>query len=120
MVASIHPEGGFARIHSILPRATALRRKLSNERVFAPQVVAANMDIVFIATSANRDFNPRRIERLLTLVWESKAQPVVLLTKSDLVEDVEPLMARARGVAWGTPVHAISTLAGTGLAWSPQ
>jgi len=115
VVASIHPEGGFARVHAVLPRQTALRRKLSNERVFAPQVVAANIDIVFIATSANRDFNPRRIERLLTLAWESKAQPVVLLTKCDLVEDTEPLVDRARAVAWGTPVHAISTLAGIGL-----
>ena len=114
-VVSIHPDSGFARIHSLLPRRTALRRKLSNERVFAPQVVAANIDTVFIATSANRDFNPRRIERLLTLVWESKAQPVLLLTKCDLVDDPDPLVDRARGVAWGTPVHPLSAHAGIGL-----
>jgi len=114
-VVSLHRDGGFARIHAILPRRTSLRSKLSNERVFAPQVVAANMDTVFVATSANRDFNPRRIERLLTLVWESGAQPVVLLTKIDLVDEVEPLVERARNVVWGAPVHALSAHAGIGL-----
>lgn len=114
-VASVHPESGFARIHSLLPRRTALRRKLSAERVIAPQVVAANIDTVFIATSANRDFNPRRIERLLTLVWESRARPVLLLTKVDLVDDPEPYLERARAIAWGTPVHAVSAHAGLGL-----
>ncbi|MEE8105997.1 MAG: ribosome small subunit-dependent GTPase A [Planctomycetota bacterium] len=105
---------GFARIHALLPRRTLLRRKLSNERIFAPQVVAANFDTVFITTSANRDFNVRRLERLLTLVWESGASPVVLITKIDLVDDASPFVEEAAAVAWGAEVHALSAHEGIG------
>ena len=111
---AVSEHDGFARIHALMPRRTLLRRKLSNERVFAPQVVAANFDIVFITTSANREFNVRRLERLLTLVWESGATPVVLITKIDLVDDVTPLLEEARAVAWGTDVHALSAHTGQG------
>ena len=114
VATSVHD--GFARIHALLPRRTVLRRKLSNERVFAPQVVASNFDIVFIATSANREFNPRRLERMLTLVWESGATPVVLLTQIDLVDDAAPLIERAEAAAYGTRVHALSAHSGVGCA----
>jgi ribosome biogenesis GTPase len=115
VAVDVHADSGFARIHGILPRKTALLRKLSNGRVFAPQVVASNFDVVFIATSANRDFNPRRIERMLTLVWESGATPVVLVTKIDLVDDAASFVDRAQEIAWGAPVHAVSAHAGVGV-----
>ncbi|MEM8883420.1 MAG: ribosome small subunit-dependent GTPase A [Planctomycetota bacterium] len=114
VAASVHDD--FARIHVLLARRTALRRKVSNDRVFAPQVVAANIDVVFLATSANRDFNLRRLERLLTLVWESGAEPVVLVTKADLVDDIAPYVAQAEETAYGVPVHAVSAHSGLGLA----
>jgi len=104
----------FARIHALLPRRTSLVRKLSDARVFQPQVVAANFDTVFITTSANHEFNVRRLERLLTLVWESGATPVVLITKIDLVDDPAPLLEEARAVAWGAEVHALSAHTGVG------
>jgi len=114
VAASIHHD--FARIHTLLPRRTTLRRKLSNERAFAPQVVAANVDVVFLATSANRDFNMRRLERLLTLVWDSGAQPVVLVTKTDLVDDPTDFLAEAQETAYGVPVIGVSAFSGRGLA----
>lgn len=90
VAVSVRPGGEFARIHHVLPRATALTRKVAAERVAAPQVVVANVTAVFVTMSLNRDFNPRRLERALTIVWESGAAPVVLLTKGG------PLRGRRR------------------------
>jgi len=114
VATSLHDE--FARIHEILPRRTVLKRKLSREGVYAPQVVAANVDVVFLATSANRDFNVRRLERLLTIVWESGAQPVVVVTKTDLVAEPGRLVAEAGDAAYGVPVLGVSAFSGAGLA----
>ena len=111
--ASVHDD--FVRIHSVLPRRSAIRRKMSAERAFAAQVVAANVDVVFITTSANLDFNPRRIERMLTLAWESGASPVVVITKADLVDNADSLVAAASAVAVGVPIFAVSAPRGIGL-----
>lgn len=73
-------------IHSILPRKTCLSRKVAGE-TSEEQIIATNMNYVFIATSCNQNFNIARIERYLALAWNSGAQPVVLLTKADLVSD---------------------------------
>jgi len=114
VAASAHEE--FARIHTLLPRRTVLRRKISREGVYAAQVVAANVDLVLVATSANREFNVRRMERLLTLVWESGAEPVVLVTKTDLAADPESYLDEAREAAYGVPVLGLSAMSGAGLA----
>lgn len=66
-------------------------------------------------TSLNRDFNPRRLERTIALVWDAGATPVVVLTKRDVCEDPGPYEREARDVAIGVDVHAISALDGTGL-----
>jgi ribosome biogenesis GTPase len=107
--------GDQARIHHLLPRRTALVRKVAAEKVVAPQVVAANVDTVFLATSLNHDWNPRRLERTLALVYESGARPVVVLTKSDLCDDPEAFVREAEAVALGVAVHALSPLTGAGL-----
>lgn len=109
-----HPDGGRATIHHVLPRRSALQRK-SPDRSAAAQVVAANVDTVFLVTSLNRDFNPRRLERFLTVVWESGARPVVLLNKADLCAEPEPLLAEAGRVSPGVPVHALSARTGAGV-----
>jgi ribosome biogenesis GTPase len=101
-------------IQSVLPRRTAFRRKTAGT-VTEPQVVAANIDIVFIAAALPHDVNHRRIERYLTLVWESGALPVVLITKADLVSAPEEFVRDVRALAIGVDVLAVSTVSGVGV-----
>lgn len=75
--------GGHGVIVQVLERRTRFVRRAAGKRLEA-QVIAANLDTVFIVTSANQDFNPRRIERYLTTVWDSGAIPVIVLSKADL------------------------------------
>ena len=96
-----------AVIHYCLPRRTVLTRRAADSDV-AMQVIAANVDLVGIVTSANRDFNPRRIERYLTTFWESGANPIVILNKVDLVDDSGPMLEAVAEVALGVPVVTIS------------
>jgi ribosome biogenesis GTPase / thiamine phosphate phosphatase len=102
-----------AIVRAVLPRRTRFARKepwLTEE-----QVVAANIDTVFLVTDCGRDFKPRRLERYLTAAWDSGADPVVVLTKADLAENPEETLAEAEAVAFGVPVHAVSSLTGAGL-----
>ena len=80
------PHGGVTAIHATLPRHSAFRRKAAGSRPGA-QTIAANVDTLFIATSLNHDLNPRRLERYVAMARESGAEPVLLLTKADLVDD---------------------------------
>jgi ribosome biogenesis GTPase len=112
------PEEGAASVHVVLPRRTQLRRKAPADFGSPFQVLAANVDVVLVATSLNRDLNARRMERFLTVAWESGARPVVVLTKVDLAHDpVEVAIAEAQleEVAAGVPVVATSAVSGTGL-----
>ena len=104
-----------ATIVACLPRRTLLVRRRP-DGVPLPQGIAANLDVVFVVTSLNRDFSPRRIERMLALVRESGAAPVVLLTKADLCDARADYLAEAEGVARGVPIHALSAITGDGLA----
>lgn len=79
------------------------------------QIVAANVDTVFLIQSLNRDFNMRRLERYLIAAWESGAIPAVLLTKADCCGDVVDKMAIVYSTAPGVEVHAISCVTGEGL-----
>ncbi len=106
--------GENATVHHVLPRSSALMRK-SADRATTAQVVAANLDTVFLVTSLNSDFNPRRLERYLTIVWESGAQPVLLLNKADLCDDPGQVLGQAGSIALTVPVHVISALKGEGL-----
>ncbi|MHB9036934.1 MAG: ribosome small subunit-dependent GTPase A [Armatimonadota bacterium] len=103
-----------AIIHSILPRKSMFSRKEAGDRV-REQPIASNIDTVFIVVGLDNNFSVRRIERYLTLAWESGAEPVVLLTKSDLCEDVEAVLDQSRRSASGAPVHAVSAVCGVGL-----
>ena len=108
------PQGGRATIEAVLPRRTAFVRKAAGfESV--EQVVAANVDIVFVVTSLVDDLNPRRLERYLALAWESGAEPVVVLTKSDLCESIEAAVAQLGGVTFGVPAHVVSAVTGEGI-----
>jgi ribosome biogenesis GTPase / thiamine phosphate phosphatase len=102
-------------IQRILDRRTAFIRGAAGRKA-SGQVVAANVDTVFVVCGLDEDFNVRRIERYIARVWASGALPVVVLSKADLVEDagarVDEVAANAPGVA----VLAISALQGGGLA----
>jgi ribosome biogenesis GTPase len=108
------PDEGRATIHEVLPRKTKFSRKAAGQET-AEQIAAANIDTVFVMTSFNADLNPRRIERYLATIWESGAQPVVLLGKADLCDDPAPAIEAVAEVAFGVPVHVLSSLTGDGL-----
>ena len=98
-----------ARVVALLPRKSAFVRKVAWNRS-EPQVVAANVDAVFIVTSANSDFNPRRIERYLTAIRDGGAAPVLVINKTDLCDDIEPLLASLGNAAQGLSVARVSAL----------
>ena len=102
------------RIHHVLERKTHLLRQSAGDRTSA-QVVAANVDVVFVVSALDRDFNPRRIERYLTVVWDGGAQPVLVLNKADACADVGPFHDALGPVALGVPVVTTSALAGAGI-----
>jgi len=103
-----------ATIHAVLHRATAFSRKAAGEEA-VEQVVAANVDVVFLVSAFGDDLNVRRIERYLASGWESGAEPVIVLNKSDLSVDLPADRAEVEAVAFGVPVHVVSCLAGVGL-----
>jgi ribosome biogenesis GTPase / thiamine phosphate phosphatase len=103
--------GNKAVIHALLPRRTKFMRKTKGVKT-EEQVVGANIDTLFLVTSLNQDFNPRRIERYLTVAWESGASPVILLTKTDLCDEVETKIREAEEVAAGAPIHAVCAIHG--------
>ena len=111
---AIQVEQGGIIIRQVLERQSKISRRGAG-RALREQVLAANLDIVFMVTSCNEDFNPRRIERYLTMIWESGASPVVLLNKTDLADDSQELVALAETVTLGVPVHAVSAKRDTGL-----
>jgi ribosome biogenesis GTPase len=103
------PNEARSVIHAVLPRRTAMIRKAAGSAV-EEQVVGANLDYLFIVNALNQDFNLRKIERYLILGWESGAQPVVLLTKSDLCPQPEAFAEQVRELSPGVPVHVVSAL----------
>jgi ribosome biogenesis GTPase len=102
-------------VDAALPRRTELSRK-EVWQATREQVLAANIDVTFIVQALPLDFNVRRLERYLAMAWESGAQPVIVLTKTDLVEDVEPWLAEVETVTLGAvPVVALSPITGDHL-----
>ena len=107
-------ENGDSQIHATLPRKTFFSRRDPTPGR-GEQAVAANFDYVFIMQSLNQDFNPKRLERYLTLAWQSGATPVILLTKADLVEDYWDYLTQVERVAAGVNTHVVSAHTGFGL-----
>lgn len=114
VVAETRPGGDRATIHAILPRRSRFSRKVAGA-LTQEQVVAANFDYVFIFNSLNRDFNLRRLERYLTMAWESGACPVVVLTKKDLCAEAAGKAGEVEAIAFGVPVIAVSAVTGEGM-----
>ena len=109
-----HMEDGVSVIYKLLPRKSAfIRRAAGTGR--EEQVVAANIDTVFVCMSVNRDFNVRRLERYLAVAWDSGADPVVLLTKVDLCENMDRIRSEVSEIAIGVPVLETSSLLEQGI-----
>ena len=105
---------GDSQIIETLPRRTCFSRREPGP-VPRDQAVAANFDYVFIMQSLNMDFNPKRLERYLTLGWQSGATPVILLTKADLTDDYWDYLTEVERVAPGVNTHVVSAHTGYGL-----
>ncbi len=113
---AIHRDAQASRalILDLLPRGPSLMRRGSGPDARS-QCLASNVDVVLLLMGLDRNFNPARMERLLTLAWGSGARPVVVLTKADLEERPAPFLVRIEGVAPGVEVLAVSALTGNGL-----
>jgi ribosome biogenesis GTPase / thiamine phosphate phosphatase len=103
-----------ALIEAVLPRRSAFTRKEAWQRT-VEQVVAANVDTVFLVSAFGQDLNARRMERYLTGAWESGAEPVIVLNKADLSGDPTAEAAAIEAIAFGVPVHAVSAVSGDGI-----
>ncbi len=113
-VPPANENGSPALIHRVLMRKTKFSRKEAGNRT-AEQIIAANVDTIFLVQSLNHDLNPRRLERYLALLWESGAEPVVVLSKADLCADPGPMVGAAKEAARGVTVHVTSALKAGGL-----
>ena len=105
--------GGF-RVCEVLPRRTKIVRKAAGKQI-AEQVLAANVDTVFLVMALDGDFNPRRMERYLAQVWECGAKPVLLLNKADLCADTGSIVSEVERRTPGAAVLAISATQGQGI-----
>ena len=103
-----------AVIEAVLPRRTSFSRKEATTRT-VEQVVAANVDTVFVVTAFGFDLNPRRLERYLTSAWDSGSTPVIVVNKSDVADDPAAELLEVEPVTMGVPIHAVSAVTGEGL-----
>jgi ribosome biogenesis GTPase len=108
------PGDGRAVVDAVLPRQSCFSRKTAGERT-QEQVVAANVDTVFLLAGLDGDFKLRRLERTLVLAWDSGASPVIVLTKADLCPETALRRDEVEAIAPGVPVFAVSSLLGEGL-----
>jgi ribosome biogenesis GTPase len=108
------PQEDRGAIVAVLPRRSRFSRRMAGNAT-DEQVVAANIDVVFIVMSLDHDFSIRRLERYLLMARESGAAPVVLLTKADLCDDLPAYVAEVVAIAGDVPVHALSPKLNQGL-----
>jgi len=114
VVVRRQPDDDRGTIVAVLPRRSRFSRRMAGQ-VTDEQVVAANVDVVFLVMALDEDFSVRRLERYLLMARESGADPVVLLTKPDLCEDVAAHVTDVVTVAGGVPVHVLSPKHDEGL-----
>jgi len=111
-----HNDGASAIIHGLFPRKTFLRRKCAGTEVDF-QMIAANIDIAFIVQSCHFDFNLARLNRYLVMAADGHVEPIVILTKTDLIsdDDLQEKLAAVREAGISTRVIALSNLTGSGF-----
>ncbi|MGM9972426.1 MAG: ribosome small subunit-dependent GTPase A [Clostridiaceae bacterium] len=105
---------GESLITETLPRKSCFTRR-DPDKGRGEQAIAANFDYVFIVTSLNHDFNPKRLERYVTEAWQSGGNPIIVLTKADLKPSFREEINTTATIAPGVPLYAISTFTGYGL-----
>ncbi|MCU0247971.1 MAG: ribosome small subunit-dependent GTPase A [Bryobacter sp.] len=108
-------EAGPAQIRAILPRRTALARKVAG-RELREQVLVANVDVAIIVQALDQSYNLRRMERFLVMAHEGRLQPVVVLNKADGCDDTEARLKECQDCAGATPVLLTSARTGLGLS----
>jgi ribosome biogenesis GTPase / thiamine phosphate phosphatase len=105
-------------IQAVLPRRTAFSRRAAHDPASGAareQVIAANVDVVFVVVPLGQDLDRRLLERYVTLALESGAKPVIVLTKADLEPEAEAVVSELAGIGGAIPVHALATKAGIGV-----
>ena len=105
---------GDGIISKVLPRKSYVSRKVAGNKT-DEQIIASNIDTLFICMSVNNDFNLRRLERYITIGWNSGATPVIILTKVDLSEDIDLIKSEIEGIAIGIDILYVSSLTGEGV-----
>lgn len=113
-VDRLDDRAGHGMIEAVMPRKSFFSRKVAGNRL-DEQVVAANIDRVYVCMALNDDFNMRRLERYLTQAWSSGGEPAILLTKRDLCENFQDYYAQVEGIAFGVPIYAVSAVTGEGV-----
>ena len=111
---AVSEQSDRATIQHLLDRRTLLKRRAADSDA-ATQLIAANVDSYLIVTSATQELSPRRLERYLVAVWESGANPIIMLNKVDLVENPAPLLRNIEAIAPTVPVICASALSGAGM-----
>lgn len=114
VVIEPHADGEAATIQAVLPRRSRFSRKVPGV-VTEEQVVAANVDTVFLVSGLDLDLEPRRIERYLTVAWDCGADPVIVLNKADLCRNLPAMLAQVELVAAGVPILVVSAESGEGI-----
>lgn len=106
-------DGNTAVIHHLLPRFSSFLRKAAGT-ARQEQMVAANVDTLFLCMSLNNDFNLRRLERYLSVAWDSGSKPVIVLTKADLCENISEKVFEVENVALGVDVLVTTAMSADG------
>lgn len=101
-------------VEAVLPRKTRVARKASGAQT-VEQVLGANVDVLFLVTGLDRDFNIRRVERYLAIARESGARPVIVLNKADICPELDERLAEIRGIAGEAPILGVSAMTGEGV-----
>jgi len=109
-----HGDEDSATIHAVLPRRSAFSRKRVGS-VTEEQILASNMDFVFVVAGLDQEFNPRRLERYVVTAWDSGAMPVIILNKADICSDLSKYRDDAQKSAPTTPVVTMSAKTGEGI-----
>lgn len=111
---SVFPDESKAMIHDVLPRLTTFSRKIP-ERKTEEQVIASNLDSIFVVQSLDDDFSPNRLERYLVMIREQNIAPLVLLNKCDLVDQPEEYAEQITTLLPDIPVISLSAASGEGF-----